>query len=220
GLANDREPGIGRRQPPRGPHRHRFTGSLGLISQVPVPELRVITMGVEERMGPVRLGDVGFWDWRCQQPVVGLAGELQYPTRHRHGDPVGGELSYERVGTIDQQASPATDTPRPDAELRSPAQADDCADASLVVRRTRCWFGGGNVCRFGQTIGDGCFVDAGGPGRLGCCCFFVANQKHTDTSWEIFQVGLWRGGYTYRLTFGQARSDVTQPLHSPLLPIE
>src|SRR5699024_3446505 len=122
-----------------GPHRHRFTGSLGLISQVPVPELRVITMGVEERMGPVRLGDVGFWDWRCQQPVVGLAGELQYPTRHRHGDPVGGELSYERVGTIDQQASPATDTPRPDAELRSPAQADDCADASLVVRRTRCW---------------------------------------------------------------------------------
>lgn len=76
GITEDGEPGIGRRQPPRGPHRHRFTGSLGLISQVPVPDLRVITMGIEENIGPVRLGDVGFWDWRCQQPVVGLAGEL------------------------------------------------------------------------------------------------------------------------------------------------
>src|SRR5699024_6766875 len=112
GLAEGREPRLVRAQPPRGEQRHRFTGSLGLISQVPVPELRVITMGIEENIGPVRLGDVGFWDWRCQQPVAGLAGELQYPTRHRHRHPVGGELSYERVGTIDQQASPATDTPR------------------------------------------------------------------------------------------------------------
>src|SRR6185369_9157251 len=29
--------------------------------------------------------------------VVRLAGELEYPARHRDGNPVGGELSYERV---------------------------------------------------------------------------------------------------------------------------
>src|SRR5699024_7381267 len=47
GLAEGREPRIVRAQPPRGPHRHRFTSSLGVIGQVPVPELRVITMGIE-----------------------------------------------------------------------------------------------------------------------------------------------------------------------------
>lgn len=28
--------------------------------------------------------------------VKGLAGELEYPARHHHGDLVGGELNYER----------------------------------------------------------------------------------------------------------------------------
>jgi hypothetical protein len=35
---------------------------------------------------------------RVGQPaVVGLAGELEYPARLRHGNPVGGELLHERV---------------------------------------------------------------------------------------------------------------------------
>lgn len=29
--------------------------------------------------------------------IVGLAGDLEYPARHRHGDPLGGELFHERV---------------------------------------------------------------------------------------------------------------------------
>lgn len=32
-----------------------------------------------------------------QPAVVGLAGELEYPAHHRHGDSVGGEPFHERV---------------------------------------------------------------------------------------------------------------------------
>ncbi|GGJ83198.1 hypothetical protein GCM10010123_11030 [Pilimelia anulata] len=30
-----------------------------------------------------------------------LAGDLQYPARHRHGDPVSGQLAHERVESFD-----------------------------------------------------------------------------------------------------------------------
>src|SRR5699024_1883256 len=70
-------------------------------SQVPVPELRVITVGIEQGVGPIRLIHLSFRDRRCQPSVVRLAGELQDPARHRHGDPIGGELSHERVEPFD-----------------------------------------------------------------------------------------------------------------------
>jgi len=109
GLAANREPGIGQAQPPRGAHRKRFTGSLGLIRQVPVPELRVIGTGVEENIGPIGFDGVGFRDRRGQPPAVGLARELGYPLPRALGsqtggtpltprwDSVGDELSHERV---------------------------------------------------------------------------------------------------------------------------
>ena len=41
----------------------------------------------------IGIGDKGF----SQPPVIGLAGELEYPARHRDGDAVCGELTHERV---------------------------------------------------------------------------------------------------------------------------
>ena len=70
---------------------------LGLVDQKAVAELGVILMGVEQGVRPVRLGQLGSGDRVRQPPVVGLAGELEHPARHRDGDPVGGELFHERV---------------------------------------------------------------------------------------------------------------------------
>jgi hypothetical protein len=41
------------------------------------------------------LDDLGVGDGIGSPAVVGLAGELEYPARHRDGDPVGGELVHE-----------------------------------------------------------------------------------------------------------------------------
>src|SRR5699024_12004989 len=57
-------------------------------------------------------------------------------------------------------------------------------------------------------------------GDLGDRGLLVAIQSHTDTSWQLFRVGLWHGVYPSRLTYEQARSDVTKPCNSPLVPIE
>src|SRR5882757_458758 len=86
-----------RADPPRGALSHRLTSRARLLDQVAVAELRILAMGVEQRVDPVGLGDLGVGHRVGPPPVVGLAGELKYPARHRDGDPVGGELSYERV---------------------------------------------------------------------------------------------------------------------------
>ena len=54
-------------------------------------------MSVEQGVRPVCLGAFSVGDGVGQPAVVGLAGELQDPARHRHGNSVGGELFYERV---------------------------------------------------------------------------------------------------------------------------
>jgi hypothetical protein len=54
-------------------------------------------MGVEQGVGPVSLLGLGVGDRTGKPAVIGLAGELEDPTRHRDGDPVGGELLHERV---------------------------------------------------------------------------------------------------------------------------
>src|SRR4051794_32985381 len=51
----------------------------------------LIAQKVELAFAAVVLGDVG------EPAVVGLAGDIEDPARHRDGDPVGGELTDERV---------------------------------------------------------------------------------------------------------------------------
>lgn len=65
--------------------------------QVPIPELRVVPVCVEQRVRSVRRGQVGSGYGRLQPPVVLLAGDLEDPARHRDGDPVIGQLADERV---------------------------------------------------------------------------------------------------------------------------
>ena len=62
-----------------------------------MPELGVIAVRVEQRVRAICLHHLAGGDGVRQPPVVGLAGELEHPTRHRHRDPRGGELSHERV---------------------------------------------------------------------------------------------------------------------------
>ena len=54
-------------------------------------------MGVEQGVRPIRLDELGVGDRVGQPPVVGLASKLHYPTRHRDGNPVRGQLAHERV---------------------------------------------------------------------------------------------------------------------------
>ena len=90
-------PAVARRDPPRGAVRHRLTRVAGLVRQQPVPELRVVTVRVEQRVRAIRLHHLTRGDGVRQPPVVGLTGELEHPARHRHRDPCGGELCHERV---------------------------------------------------------------------------------------------------------------------------
>jgi hypothetical protein len=69
----------------------------GFVGQQPVAELGVVVVGVEQRVGEVGLGQLTRADGSEEPAVVGLAGEVEDPARHRDGDPVDGELTDERV---------------------------------------------------------------------------------------------------------------------------
>ncbi|WP_162785603.1 hypothetical protein [Microbacterium sorbitolivorans] len=47
GFTERGPPAVARRDPPRRPVRHRFAIVAGLVGEEPVPELGVVTMGVE-----------------------------------------------------------------------------------------------------------------------------------------------------------------------------
>ena len=55
GFAERAEPAVGRRDPPRGPIRHGLAVVAGLVGEESMPELRVITMRVEQRVRAIRL---------------------------------------------------------------------------------------------------------------------------------------------------------------------
>lgn len=96
-LSEHAPPAVGRCDAPRRPICHRFTGVAGLIGEEPVPELGVVPVRVEQRVRAIRFHHLATGDRVRQPPVVRLTSKLQYPTRHRHGDPRCGELSHERV---------------------------------------------------------------------------------------------------------------------------
>jgi hypothetical protein len=97
GFAEHAPPPVGRADPARGPPRHHLTRGSGFVGEEAVPELRVVTMSIEQGRGPIGLGDLAGGDRCGQPPVIGLASELEHPVRHHHGHPVGGELLHERV---------------------------------------------------------------------------------------------------------------------------
>ena len=97
GLPNTDHQPFARADPPRGPVGHRLALLAGLVGQEPVAELRVVAVGVEQRVRPVRRHPLGVGDRLGQPAVVRLPGDLEHPTRHRDGDPVDGQLADERV---------------------------------------------------------------------------------------------------------------------------
>ena len=62
-----------------------------------MPELRVIVVGIKQRVRAMGCNDLTVGDGIAQPPVVGLASKLKNPARHRQGNTRDGELSHERV---------------------------------------------------------------------------------------------------------------------------
>ena len=86
-----------RTQPPHASLR-RGEASLGqLIGDEPIPERRIVDVNIDRGVDQLRLIPVPLRDRIGEPPVIGLLGELQDPARHRDGDAVGGEFTYERV---------------------------------------------------------------------------------------------------------------------------
>ena len=54
-------------------------------------------MGIEQRVRPIRLDQLSIRNRIGEPAVIGLTSDLEHPTRHRDGDPVGGQLAHERV---------------------------------------------------------------------------------------------------------------------------
>ena len=74
-----------------------MAGAGDFVGEEPVAELRVITVGVDEGVGEVGVGEVALAD-RVGLPLVeGLRGEAEHPAGHRDGDLLGGELLDQRV---------------------------------------------------------------------------------------------------------------------------
>lgn len=84
-LAEPGPPAVATADPPHDPVRHLgvLVELAALISEVPVPEFRIIPMGVTDSVGQVRLVKLAISDRRVHPPVVGLASEAEYPTRQR-----------------------------------------------------------------------------------------------------------------------------------------
>jgi len=96
-LAEHVPPLVVRADPPRGALGRGLAGIGGFLDEVAVAELGVVAMGVEQSVSPLCRGKFGLGDRVGQPAIVGLAGELEDPARHRDGDSVGGELLHERV---------------------------------------------------------------------------------------------------------------------------
>ncbi len=62
GFAAHTEPAVVRGDLPRDPLRHRFTVAAGLVSQEPVPELRVVAVRVEQGVRAIRLHHLAVGD--------------------------------------------------------------------------------------------------------------------------------------------------------------
>ena len=97
GFAEGAPPAVGRADAPRCPLAHGLTGLGCLVDEEPVAELGVLAVGVEQSVGAVGLDQLGVGDRGREPAVVGLAGDLEYPARHRDGDTVSGQLADERV---------------------------------------------------------------------------------------------------------------------------
>ena len=97
GFAEARPPAVVPADPPHHAIGDVVIAEADLIGEEPVPELAIVTMGIEDRIRQPGLIELGVAERRRGPPVVGGASQFEYPTRHHHGDPVSSELGHERV---------------------------------------------------------------------------------------------------------------------------
>jgi hypothetical protein len=71
--------------------------SADLVGEEPISELRVVLVGVEDRVRQPRLVELSIGERVLQPSIERRASQTEYPTRHRDGDPVDSELAHERV---------------------------------------------------------------------------------------------------------------------------
>ena len=77
-LAERAPPSVVAADPPSGAVGHRRSGAAGFIGEEAVPELRVISVRVEQGIGPVGLGELSAGDGVTKPPVARVASELEY----------------------------------------------------------------------------------------------------------------------------------------------
>lgn len=75
-------------------------GGADFVGEEPVAELRILAVGVQDGVGQVGVAQRAWAHGLVPPAAIGLAGELQDPTRDRHRDRIdltGGKLAHERV---------------------------------------------------------------------------------------------------------------------------
>ena len=82
---------------PRCPLRHRLVLVAAFVDEAPIPELRVATVSIEQRVRAIHFLQLTPRDGVTQPAVVRLTSERQYPARHHDSNPVSGEPAHERV---------------------------------------------------------------------------------------------------------------------------
>ena len=83
---------------PYPPLRDLVPGRGELVGDEPVPEPRVVTVDLERGVHRVGVDQVPLADRVGAPGIERLGRELQHPAGHRHGDPVDGKVTDQRVG--------------------------------------------------------------------------------------------------------------------------
>jgi hypothetical protein len=84
-------------QPPDPAFTDGVTGSLELVGQEPVAELRVVTVGVDQGVGEIGVLQLALADRLGEPGVERLPRVAQHPAGQPHRDPLGGQVTDQRV---------------------------------------------------------------------------------------------------------------------------
>src|SRR3546814_3137355 len=90
-LTEHRPPAVVGAVAPHGAVTGGVAARADLISEEPVAELGVVAVCVEDRVRQMGFSELAVTHRLFEPPVVGLAGNLEDPARHRDGAPVRSE---------------------------------------------------------------------------------------------------------------------------------
>src|SRR5699024_12627710 len=97
-LAERTEPLVVVADPPGGPISHGLPGCLASSARSRCPNSGSSRRAAKIALARYAAYQLSFWYWLVQPAVIRLTSKLQNPARYHHRDPLGGQLSDERVG--------------------------------------------------------------------------------------------------------------------------